>query len=78
MDDYQQQGGSAPQNEQSAQQYADMMGKEEVTADYALNPGEVELSVPQKIVYDPPVIEEKKTGAGSGSFCKAGFAELVF
>ena len=33
MDDYQQQGGSAPQNEQSAQQYADMIGQEEATAD---------------------------------------------
>lgn len=78
MDDYQQQGGSAPQNEQSAQQYADMMGKEEVTADYALNPGEVELSVPQKIVYDPPVIEEKKTAPEAEVFVKPDLPELVF
>lgn len=78
MDDYQQQGGSAPQNEQSAQQYADMMGKEEVTADYALNPGEVELSVPQKIVYEPPVIEEKKTVPETEVFVKPDFPELVF
>ncbi len=78
MDDYQQQGGSAPQNEQSAQQYADMMGKEEVTADYALNPGEVELSVPQKIVYAPPVIEEKKTAPEAEVFVKPDLPELVF
>lgn len=78
MDDYQQQGGSAPQNEQSAQQYADMMGKEEVTADYALNPGEVELSVPQKIVYTPPVIEEKKTAPEAEVFVKPDLPELVF
>lgn len=78
MDDYQQQGGSAPQNEQSAQQYADMMGKEEVTADYALNPGEVELSVPQKIVYAPPVIEEKKTAPEAKVFVKPYLPELVF
>lgn len=78
MDDYQQQGGSASQNEQSAQQYADMMGKEEVTADYALNPGEVELSVPQKIVYDPPVIEEKKTAPEAEVFVKPDLPELVF
>ncbi|MDO5386578.1 MAG: hypothetical protein Q4F75_04835 [Pseudomonadota bacterium] len=78
MDDYQQQGGSAPQNEQSAQQYADMMGKEEVTADYALNPGEVELSVPQKIVYTPPVIEEKKTVPEAEVFVKPDLPELVF
>lgn len=78
MDDYQQQGGAAPQNEQSAQQYADMMGKEEVTADYALNPGEVELSVPQKIVYDPPVIEEKKTAPEAEVFVKPDLPELVF
>lgn len=78
MDDYQQQEGSAPQNEQSAQQYADMMGKEEVTADYALNPGEVELSVPQKIVYEPPVIEEKKTAPEAEVFVKPDLPELVF
>lgn len=78
MDDYQQQGGSAPQNEQSAQQYADMMGKEEVTADYALNPGEVELSVPQKIVYTPPEIEEKKAMPEAEAFVKPDLPELVF
>lgn len=78
MDDYQQQEGSAPQNEQSAQQYADMMGKEEVTADYALNPGEVELSVPQKIVYEPPVIEDKKTAPEAEVFVKPDLPELVF
>lgn len=78
MDDYQQEGGSAPQNEQSAQQYADMMGKEEVTADYALNPGEVELSVPQKIVYTPPEIEEKKAMPEAEAFVKPDLPELVF
>lgn len=48
------------QEENEGASYGDMMGEEMPASDYVVNPGEVELSVPQKWDYVPPVARSRK------------------